>query len=184
VELSGQPNGICPLVNHTTLTYDTCTSWFHDNWAQEKIYLEEKLRASKAHWISIVTHYPGNCVEPSIKAMMKTWGVDMCIVGHTHWNIISQIGDEGQTCTASQPCEDRPIQVLAGGGGGIVSEGQATPTNEMYGFADIKLTKDTLKAKIINWKGISPTNYPAEWNLKRRPKINLGETSTVSSVVL
>ena len=82
------------------------------------------------------------------------------MVGHSHWNVIGQEKVNPQTgiidpslCSADRVCEEEPLSIITGGGGGINSEAKATENNGMYGFIDFHVTPTHFNARIINWAG-------------------------------
>ena len=153
--------------------------WFYENWNQQKAWLDSMLSNSTNDWTAVVVHYPAVCSE--LKDVLDHYGVDLCIVGHTHWELISQNpskkrnadgGGAGgfkaqEHCSASMPCEDTLLEVVTGGGGGISAESQATHENSMYGFVDFSLSATQVTARIVNHAGLT---VGGTWSLPPRPK--------------
>lgn len=166
-------NGVChpsgmPKLEHAS---SQCEKWFRDLYRQQLTWLADGLKTSVADYTAIVVHYPSNCIDPHIANLIQTYGVDLCIVGHTHWQVMGQ-GEpiwrpkDGSHCTPKTPC-DAPLTIVTGGGGGISAEIQATKYGLQYGFTDLEFTMDTMTAKFVNQEG---KEFFEGWSLKRRLK--------------
>lgn len=163
-------HGKCKLNSETPmdeLNKGSCPHWFRKIWQESMAWVDKKIAKSTADYTAIVTHYPENCMDPRLRETMKKWGVDFCIAGHQHHELMYQRGDG---CNAGNPC-DVPLEIVTGGGGGISGESMATQGNQMYGYVDFEMTRDKFTAKIINAWG----HQKSTWTLKRRKKQALGE---------
>jgi hypothetical protein len=145
-------NGVCQgpgLNDMDQLNKGTCFKWHQKNYGDQLEWLEKGLKCSRADYTAVVAHYQANCHEPRLQGKLNEYGVDMCIVGHTHWNVLGQrhIGRPASHCDASdnknpncegdvQPCTrckdcspgmpcDNVLEIVSGGGGGISAEAKA-----------------------------------------------------------
>lgn len=179
-------NGVCDVPGiHAPLKHGPdCFKWFQRVWKDTMVWLEKKLKSSKAHYTMITTHYIANCHNPEMANMMRQYGVDLCVVGHSHWNVIGQDAVNPVTgtidpslCSAEQPCAGEPLAIITGGGGGINGEAKANKDNGIYGFIDFHVDRTQFKARIVNYAG---NQAGPEWVMKRRPKSSRNETTDVA----
>jgi len=197
-------NGVCRgpgLVDMDELTKGTCFKWHQKNYGAQLEWLEKGLKCSRADYTAVVAHYQANCHEPRLQGKLNEYGVDMCIVGHTHWNVIGMRhigrpashcdasenpnpncdGNSGKPCTRCKDCSpgmpcDNVLEIVSGGGGGISAEAQAgTPPigtcPTCYGFVEITMTQTKLSAHIVNHDGKAFTE--SQWELPPRKKMAL-----------
>jgi len=177
-------NGVCKGPGYEELNEGNCAQWFQTNWKTQMAWLTKMLEASKAEWTGLVAHYPNNFDESRIHPLIDSWGVDVLMAGHTHYQAMGQ--DNPFTCPPARrsatcnpnsnqaPC-DCPLRIISGGGGGIASESIPNNGNAQYGFVDMTLTESTMTAKMVNQAGRDgPEIYPT-WTIPRRKKRALGE---------
>eukprot|EP00448_Togula_jolla_P023929 CAMPEP_0170592376 /NCGR_PEP_ID=MMETSP0224-20130122/12891_1 /TAXON_ID=285029 /ORGANISM="Togula jolla, Strain CCCM 725" /LENGTH=725 /DNA_ID=CAMNT_0010916277 /DNA_START=50 /DNA_END=2227 /DNA_ORIENTATION=- len=126
-----------------------CVTWFRKLWADQLLWLDQKLAASTADWQIIVTHFPpetwthyGKNVE-DWKRLGDKYGIDLMVAAHRHDQEV-------------RPAEDNLVKwkshipyIVSGGGGGVTSErfpsdGGWGSGPDQYGFFDMILTKEKL----------------------------------------
>lgn len=168
---TGRAKGVCIGPGYEEFNQGNCNRWHQKSWANQMTWLTQQLSASKADWTVVATHFPLNSQNPILKAKMMEFGVDLVLMGHTHWMVMGQT-QHGGHCSKESPC-DAPLDVISGGGGGISSEGAATAENFMYGFTDISMTKTKVTVQKINLLG----KEGEKWVLPRRKKLARGEST-------
>mmetsp|Transcript_51189 Transcript_51189/g.105879 ORF Transcript_51189/g.105879 Transcript_51189/m.105879 type:complete len:548 (+) Transcript_51189:38-1681(+) len=128
-----------------------CFRWFWDLWSKEqKPWVEQKLQASDADWQIIITHFQCGTQAEWFKRLRQKFGLDLLVTGHTHTQQVFHNSGllGGMTC------------FITGGGGGIVSEGDATPyRSSQYGFFDMTISKEKIVLESINHNGVTLGKY-------------------------
>jgi len=160
-------DGSCKGPGYDFFDTHSCSRWHAKNWRDQMQWLREGLENSKAHYTGLVAHYINNFDGPDMSGMIKHYGVDIVMAGHSHYQVVGQ----GNGCSPEAPCGDQPIRIISGGGGGITSEAKANEYNGMYGFMDVEMTATHLTAFTVNWAGKELNR----WKLQRRKKVKRGE---------
>jgi len=132
-----------------------CKSFFQKLWADQKTWITNKLRESRADWQITVTHFPcGQDGEHgAFYRHLRREGLDLLVTGHRHDQELWRPGDNFNYM-GDLAC------FVTGGGGGISSEATPDPNNKedwfgeaQYGFFDLTITKDKMTIESINWDG-------------------------------
>lgn len=124
-----------------------CQSFFHGLWAEQKPWLEAKLRSSRANWQIVNTHFPCGHEAGWYSKLHHGYGLDLLITGHRHdQELQSHSGPGGMTC------------IVSGGGGGITSEASPIDRSQwygegQYGFYDLTISKSKIFIESINYDG-------------------------------
>lgn len=136
---------------------EDCPSYFQTLWAEQKVWLEDKLRQSTATWQIVVTHFP--CGEDGenqawYRTLRQQFGLDLLVTGHRHDQELWLGTDITRNFMGGLTC------IITGGGGGISSEATPNPHDTMdwygegeYGFYDIAIDKYSLNIESINYDG-------------------------------
>jgi hypothetical protein len=140
---------------------ETCANWFLKLWKDQLVWLEKHLDESDADWQIIMTHFPPEtCVHQpqfawDLKRLSDEYGVDLIVAGHRHVQELHPTGEN-----AKPPCFGTGVPyVVAGGGGGITSDGEpGAPWNHdegitEYGFMDMTINKTLIYIESISYKG-------------------------------
>jgi len=134
------PNDVC-----FGITEPTCPNMFEQAWEGGKKMVEAGLKTSNAEWKIIVTHFPPPVVlnDATFKSLIKQYGIDLVVTGHTHWQSTGKDADTG-------------VQwIITGGGGGVTSDSSPDPSGHdtAYGFVDFAIDRTTLKYDMYTWGG-------------------------------
>jgi len=132
-----------------------CAAGFKALWLEQKAWLSDLLSKSTAQWQIVVTHYPPEFPYVQADEDANLWptlgdefGIDLMITGHTHSQGLYL--DKKVGTMAMFP------YVVTGGGGGIISE--STPSadgeDDMYGFVDFSISKDSMDISMISHTGL------------------------------
>lgn len=143
---------------------DECQGWFQDLWNQQVGWMEDILKKRDSDWQIVVTHFPA--VSHGVddwKRLCDTYGIDLIVTGHEHLQKVW--GNDGNNPLAPT------THLISGGGGGITSEG--TPAgdghDDMYGFFDLTLTKDVIRAEAISHGGVTRSITEIyEWSVAKK----------------
>jgi hypothetical protein len=128
------------------ITKSNCANTLDKAWSDGLNMLEEGLKASTAEWHIIVTHFPAMVFtgDPFIQKMHQTYGIDLFITGHTHFQ--------------SNGNANGIEWILTGGGGGVTSDIPPTMPSghdDAYGFIDFSINRTHLKYDMHSWGGIA-----------------------------
>jgi len=127
-----------------------CPTYFANLWQEQVKWTEKKLKASKARWQLIVTHFPCGHQAPWYEKLHAEFGLDLLVTGHTHVQLTSPVG--GLMC------------VISGGGGGILSEAASHgDESNSYGFYEATVDRDHLQLQLINFAGRSLGHWKLTW---------------------
>merc|ERR1712217_239517 len=193
---AGQGEADCP---HTDGPHnpDDCYRWFRQRWGEQYTWLVGSLKKSTADWQIAVTHYPasyavgGDSNHIYWPTFAAKYGIDIVIAGHVHLQEVNYKTGQSTAIGRFTGVDMGDVAwVVAGGGGGITSEGikEAAPTedgnDDGYGFMDMEISLETIKITAISHGGKEgayivrnqTTIYPIEANhpvpasmLKYRP---------------
>mmetsp|Transcript_30725 Transcript_30725/g.43009 ORF Transcript_30725/g.43009 Transcript_30725/m.43009 type:complete len:452 (+) Transcript_30725:72-1427(+) len=137
---------------------DSCKDWFWALYAEQKPWVEGKLRSSRATWQIMVTHFPCGHDSGWYRSLHTSYGLDLLVTGHRHdqelgsnWGALG-----GMMC------------IVTGGGGGITSEASPWDKSQwygegQYGFYDLTISGSSIFIESINYDGRvlkSATVYP------------------------
>lgn len=132
-----------------------CAAGFKSLWKEQKAWLTDLLSKSTAQWQIVVTHYPPEFPYVAAGEDANLWpslgneyGIDLMITGHTH--------SQGLYLDKKVGTMTMFPFVVTGGGGGIISEStpSANGDDDMYGFVDFAISKESMDITMISHKGI------------------------------
>jgi len=126
-----------------------CPRWFQDLWASQQAWIDAEMTNSTADWQVVVTHFPPNWGKEFWVPLVRKFGVDLVITGHTHHQELHGAGEDGNFLGST-------AYIISGGGGGITSQEEPNITGEddQYGFMDIALSAETLSIEAISHGGL------------------------------
>lgn len=131
---------------------DECLPWFVNLWKAQLRWMTEKICDSTADWQIIVTHFPpenwGHYPRHigDWRWLGNKCGIDLIVASHRHDQELYDAKHWSVRKRSQIP------YVVAGGGGGITSEGLPGDNNQ-YGFFDMTIRKDALFLESINIYG-------------------------------
>lgn len=136
------PSSTCWNVTETS-----CPNMFEQAWSGGRAMVEAGLKASTSEWKVIVTHFPPPVVllDPVFKKLIKQYGIDLLVTGHTHWQDAGIDNDSGVAW------------IITGGGGGVTADaGVDMPGghDQAYGFVDFAINRTNLKFDMYTWGGM------------------------------
>jgi hypothetical protein len=122
------------------------------------VWLDKMLNKSKADWQIILTHFPPEAFThykknvDDWKELGHKYGIDLYISAHRHQQELRPYDDNLVKLNAQIP------YVVAGGGGGVTSEGfpnggESGVGSLQYGFFDMTVSKDKLLIQGYNQLG-------------------------------
>eukprot|EP00411_Alexandrium_monilatum_P103865 CAMPEP_0175764726 /NCGR_PEP_ID=MMETSP0097-20121207/68431_1 /TAXON_ID=311494 /ORGANISM="Alexandrium monilatum, Strain CCMP3105" /LENGTH=616 /DNA_ID=CAMNT_0017074555 /DNA_START=1 /DNA_END=1851 /DNA_ORIENTATION=+ len=126
---------------------EDCPLWFRRLWRDQTLWVHRLLSNSTADWQVIVTHFPPTFGRVGWERLVAQHGVDLIISGHVHQIELHHM-EAGNFL--------RPTAwLVAGGGGGITSEGvpSLTGADDQYGFFDLTLSKEEISVAAISHGG-------------------------------
>jgi len=127
-----------------------CAAWFQSLWDAQVQWLSAGLAASDADWQFVVSHFPPDFRIDFWAQLSARYGIDLIVGGHRHQEEVHYNDGFGGGIL------DNTAWVVAGGGGGITSEGlpRVDGQDDMYGFMDVTITKSQLLIEAISHSGI------------------------------
>jgi hypothetical protein len=148
-----------------------CKQWFWDSHKVQQAWLEDKISESDARWKVIVTHFPCGYETDWYKMLKKDHGLDLVLTGHRHQQELWHTGTSSNYVRAFMETtkwdQHAPQCVVAGGGGGIVSQkfnyADYGVDLAWYGFFHLTIKRDDMYIELIDWDGDSVGNvtiYP------------------------
>lgn len=166
------PNASCG--DHGPSSVWDCAGWFRRLWDEQVPWLSSGLAASDADWQFIVTHFPPDFQIDFWARLSERYGIDLIVGGHRHQEEVHYKdsfagGILGDTAW-----------VVAGGGGGVTSEGlpRVDGQDDMYGFMDVTISKDRFVIDAISHSGIIRSSTLVRPRQKSAP----GVTATTNTV--
>merc|ERR1719414_1274121 len=104
-----------------------CPVWFRRLWRDQLRWVQKLLRQSTADWQIVVTHFPPTFGRDGWIQLSRDYGIDLLLTGHTHQQEVHYL-EQGNFLHPT-------AWLVAGGGGGITSEGQPTTNgdDDQYG---------------------------------------------------
>lgn len=150
-----------------------CPGWFGKLWAAQMDWLDRCLATSSADWQVVVTHFPPTYGQQEWSYLSERHGIDLILAGHKHQ----------QEVHYREPLLGRTAWVISGGGGGITSEGAPNLDghDDMYGFMDLKLTREEIVIEAISHGGVVRSQTHVE---KRYPCPSCYEAPSTSTTTL
>jgi len=148
--------GTCANNGGMTSVQD-CKHWFWKGYEAQKEWLEAKIKASKARWKIVVTHFPCGYDTEYWKRLKTQHGLDLLVTGHRHQQELWKPGSTSKYISSflltNKWDEDAPACFVTGGGGGIISQkfGYADYGADLqwYGFFHLTVNKDWMKIELV-----------------------------------